>query len=567
MDLRLVLAGLCLSAALSGLLSPIGDCDEVYNYWEPLHFLEFGAGFQTWEYAPQYALRSYSYLLINGGWFLHLIQKTFPDIKSTQLFFIMRTVFFGTTFISSSYFFIASVHKRFGNSVAFPLAVAVIFSPASFISATTFLPQTFAMVLINFALGAWISGNFAGMIIALGIGGLLGWPFIAILTIVPAIDILLVKPRHLFKYFSIAVGVTIAILGVSIMIDYYFYNSFVVPVWNLIVYNRVLDSSGTGGADIYGVEPASFYPMNLFLNLNVAFILILFFPIILFLHYMWHRFVVKIQMSTASNYYFDRVKFSIGLFLWFVVFQSMRHKEERFLFPAYPYMFLVFAFTIGLTYEIAHTSKKSILRVLVKVLRRMTFLLFGILSISRITSQWINYSAPLQIFQRLHDELSISNKNTNVSHFEASTICIGKEWYRFPSSFFLPRLYVENVDSFSPVNADLLFLDSGFTGQLPKSFPRQRNATWIFSEDVNNKNLEEKSRYSSLDECDYLIDWSLDRKELLNLNRDEWITVLSVPFLNASLSKAPFRSFHAPFISSRYSVYQDYVLLKKVRDL
>ncbi len=28
----------------------VHDCDEVYNYWEPLHFTLYGHGFQTWEY-------------------------------------------------------------------------------------------------------------------------------------------------------------------------------------------------------------------------------------------------------------------------------------------------------------------------------------------------------------------------------------------------------------------------------------------------------------------------------------------------------------------------------------
>ena len=42
---------------------PIMDCDEVYNYWEPLHYLLYGTGLQTWEYANEYALRTYAYLL------------------------------------------------------------------------------------------------------------------------------------------------------------------------------------------------------------------------------------------------------------------------------------------------------------------------------------------------------------------------------------------------------------------------------------------------------------------------------------------------------------------------
>jgi hypothetical protein len=28
----------------------IHDCDEVFNYWEPLHYLLYKSGFQTWEY-------------------------------------------------------------------------------------------------------------------------------------------------------------------------------------------------------------------------------------------------------------------------------------------------------------------------------------------------------------------------------------------------------------------------------------------------------------------------------------------------------------------------------------
>jgi len=37
----------------------------VYNYWEPLHFLIKGYGFQTWEYAPEFAIRSWTYLLLH----------------------------------------------------------------------------------------------------------------------------------------------------------------------------------------------------------------------------------------------------------------------------------------------------------------------------------------------------------------------------------------------------------------------------------------------------------------------------------------------------------------------
>uniref|UniRef100_A0A8C0XSB3 Mannosyltransferase n=1 Tax=Castor canadensis TaxID=51338 RepID=A0A8C0XSB3_CASCN len=56
-----------LSARLcAALLSNISDCDETFNYWEPTHFLIYGRGFQTWEYSPVYAIRSYAYLLLHA---------------------------------------------------------------------------------------------------------------------------------------------------------------------------------------------------------------------------------------------------------------------------------------------------------------------------------------------------------------------------------------------------------------------------------------------------------------------------------------------------------------------
>jgi alpha-1,2-mannosyltransferase len=61
--------------ALAVAVSYVSDCDETYNYWEPvfylcmslmcaqMHYMVHGSGFQTWEYSPAYAIRSYAYLL------------------------------------------------------------------------------------------------------------------------------------------------------------------------------------------------------------------------------------------------------------------------------------------------------------------------------------------------------------------------------------------------------------------------------------------------------------------------------------------------------------------------
>ena len=44
---------------------PLAHPIPVYNFWEPLHFLDRGSGFQTWEVTPQYAIRSWAYILLH----------------------------------------------------------------------------------------------------------------------------------------------------------------------------------------------------------------------------------------------------------------------------------------------------------------------------------------------------------------------------------------------------------------------------------------------------------------------------------------------------------------------
>lgn len=51
---------------LAATYAPIQDCDEVFNYWEPTHYLNHGFGFETWEYSPEYAIRSWLYIVIHA---------------------------------------------------------------------------------------------------------------------------------------------------------------------------------------------------------------------------------------------------------------------------------------------------------------------------------------------------------------------------------------------------------------------------------------------------------------------------------------------------------------------
>jgi alpha-1,2-mannosyltransferase len=51
---------------LAALFAPIQDCDETFNYWEPTHFVSHGYGLETWEYSPEYAIRSWLYIAFHA---------------------------------------------------------------------------------------------------------------------------------------------------------------------------------------------------------------------------------------------------------------------------------------------------------------------------------------------------------------------------------------------------------------------------------------------------------------------------------------------------------------------
>jgi alpha-1,2-mannosyltransferase len=69
------------------------------------------------------------------------------------------------------------------------------------------------------------------------------------------------------------------------------------------------------------------------------------------------------------------------------------------------------------------------------------------------------------------------------------TVCLGKEWYRFPSSYFLP----------DGVHAK--FIKSAFTGLLPGEYkehgPGYFSGTWSIPSGMNDENIEDPGKYVS----------------------------------------------------------------------
>lgn len=88
--------------------SNISDCDEggphfdclreikptnriVYNFWEPLHYILKGYGFQTWEVSPAYGIRSWAYI------FLHYPFVTIGQLLSDKKVYNASSIELGVT--------------------------------------------------------------------------------------------------------------------------------------------------------------------------------------------------------------------------------------------------------------------------------------------------------------------------------------------------------------------------------------------------------------------------------------------------------------------------------------
>jgi hypothetical protein len=65
------------------------------------------------------------------------------------------------------------------------------------------------------------------------------------------------------------------------------------PALNILLYNAI---GGTNGDELYGVEPASYYVKNLFLNVGLAWILLILSPVVLFIAWL-------MGMATSRAYH------------------------------------------------------------------------------------------------------------------------------------------------------------------------------------------------------------------------------------------------------------------------
>ncbi|XP_033760507.1 alpha-1,2-mannosyltransferase ALG9-like [Pecten maximus] len=522
----------------------VGDCDETFNYWEPVHYLIYGSGFQTWEYSPVYAIRSYAYLWIHA---LPIrIYNSLFQANKILLFYLLRCIL-ALCCAGCEIYFYRGVCKHFGANTGRILLFLLLLNTGMFISSSAFLPSSFCMYMTFVSMGGWFLRQYSVAILGTAASAILGWPFAGILGLPIAIDVLL--RRRKLKEFVLwsVVGLAVFLLPM-IRIDYQHYLKLVIAPLNIVMYN-VFTSHGP---DLYGVEPFSYYFLNGFLNFNIVFVLaLLCLPITVFV-----KCLLKLKNTDIPVWLAI-----LPMYIWILVFFTRPHKEERFLFPIYPFFVLCGSLSIDYIQKFwcylftSQTSRHYTEHT--NWISQVSALIFSLVSISRIFAVYQGYHAPLDLYVGLN-KIAADPKIHTLSTDKPVNICVGKEWYRFPSSFFLPG-----------ENWKLKFIESDFKGQLPQPFQTGPDATSVIPSHMNDMNREEKSRYVDISKCHYLIDLDLDQESPLeprySQKKDEWKILLSVEFLDASRSHRFFRAFYIPFISNKYCSYVNYNILKTTR--
>lgn len=309
------------------------------------------------------------------------------------------------------------------------------------------------------------------------------------------------------------------------LINLFFYKKAVVVSWNIVKYNIF---SSDLGPELYGTEPWHFYIKNLILNFNIWFVLaILALPLFLI-----QKLVAPSNQGFQSG--LRTLVFVAPFYMWLGIFTAQPHKEERFMYPAYPFLALNASLSLHIILTaVGNSDPKTLVgKIPAKLKLLAVTAVFGLtLSISafRIYGIYTAYSAPLKVYDPLNTEVDAVGG-------EGDTVCFGKEWYRFPSSYFLPR------------DMHAKFIRSEFRGLLPGEFSEARtgfgfwSGTWLPTSGLNDRNEEDPGKYVDLRQCSLLVDTQYpERTEPLPPNEpdyiadtENWDIVRCEPFLDAA---------------------------------
>lgn len=540
----LALAFLALVRFHGAIYSPILDCDETFNYWEPLNHLSRGFGKKTWEYASQYALRSYAYLLpfsmlkypisvlglewswmfylvrlVIASWFVFVEWKLFNQLKSS--FGKSYSWWFLLSQLASPGMYAASV-SLLPNSLALSFAILATTYILKFFQTKSLLQDTddsLNLIEIGVKLDEDEEGdlnievvqsmikikqfinyhsqhqrNFTLAIFFTSLSCFICWPFTAVL-IVPFVFYALAVSTSGVKSERLAGKInawtefsTLLLIGLSCLffvpyfisqIDYLFYGQTTVFSYNLVKYNIFTQDVGP---ELFGIEDVYYYFKNLLLNFHIIF------PIAI---------IGLITIPTLQQ----SIVYKLPLVLWLVIMVSQDHKEERFLYPIYHLISLSFAHVMSCS-SWKYNKLTQFVKLAVNFVVFVNMILLGWLRVTNVNESYGNY---IDIYKQIPQGAS-------------GNLCVGREWFHYPSSFFLPD------------GLRLKFTHSSFDGMLPGDFNDSPDHFF------NNKNEFQPEFVVPVSECDYFIDITQPTSIKDGASLDDFSLVKCLPVINSESS-------------------------------
>ena len=196
------------------------------------------------------------------------------------------------------------------------------------------------------------------------------------------------------------------------------------------------------------------------------------------------QFVLRIESS--SKFTLMRNAFFVSpLYMWLAIFSVQAHKEERFMYPAYPFIGLNAAIALhSILVYVGNANPTKLMAKIPTKLKLAAVLVLGVLAVDvgvlRTLGMITAYRAPLQIYSALQQSNLVKT---------GDNVCLGKEWYRFPSSYFLPN------------GIHAKFIRSDFDGLLPGEFNEARvgfglfAGTWLIPPGMNDQNIADPGKY------------------------------------------------------------------------
>lgn len=430
----------------SAMYSTIKDCDETFGYWEPLHLLTFpsGAPFQTWEYSPEFAIRSWAFIA-------SYLPLTIPLAKlgmgKRQIFFAVRILL---AFVSAGVDarFYKAVADVFGGRVGRYCLMVMASSAGMYEASTALLPSTFVMHATTLAFSAclypsrlppsdssvlstpsqrpFISHRLLVATLSFAAGAILGWPFGIVLAIPFVLEELFFRSDDIVaggKYKSWLLSRWTSAIGAALIsktlaipvlaIDTLAYGKLAFVPFNTVLYNIFSRSRGAG-PELYGTEPVSYYFSNLLLNFNLFFLLAFAsLPLLLVTAKIDPKRFQRPAEPKKGHSSVDSPSslFTLALlriapfYLWFVVLSMQAHKEERFMYPSYSLLCLNAA--VGL-YLVRSLTERAFVKITKSPYRASKTSLFttmtasilslgALLGILRSVGQLTNYHAPFDV--------------------------------------------------------------------------------------------------------------------------------------------------------------------------